>query len=274
MANQITESSYDTAYLAHAEILANKRVECFHFFVSLYGITVWAQDDDNAWLRFRDYYEFHILKFIRYHTTGVGHIVNRASSETGLMLCVVAIQPRKYDLSGWQDNGQGHERALCFLDTLRNAFKIFYEIVCQQAEDAGCPSLKKLVPYNHEFGVSLLRLSHLNLQAAEVREFKLFLETCLASRASEVIQLDNGCIGSNWFTPNNKSYDRTCTREHGSGNGRMCHVTYTTDTPIVFLLAVHIFLKNSDDIENRPYQHVIKRPFVSMSDSWRVTAWS
>ena len=46
--------------------------------------------------------------------------------------------------------------------------------------------------------------------------FRRFMETCLGSRVTELIQLDNGRLGGCWFTVNNKTYDLACTEEHGA----------------------------------------------------------
>ncbi|MGO7216488.1 catechol 2,3-dioxygenase, partial [Rhizobium ruizarguesonis] len=62
------------------------------------------------------------------------------------------------------------------------------------------------------------RLHHLNLLASDVSEFRRFMETCLGSRVTEMIQLDNGRVGGCRYTINNKGYDNDCTEEHGRVN--------------------------------------------------------
>jgi catechol 2,3-dioxygenase len=80
------------------------------------------------------------------------------------------------------------------------------------------------------------------------------METCLGSRVTEMIQLDNGRIGGCWFTVNNKTYDLACTEEHGGGHGRLHHVTYATDQREDILRAADIFLQNGVHIETGPAQ--------------------
>ncbi|MCZ4061089.1 hypothetical protein O3W44_21330 [Pantoea sp. LMR881] len=98
-------------------------------------------------------------------------------------------------------------------------------------------------------GASSRRIDHLNLLAEDVGEFKISMEICLGSLATEMILLDNGHIGGCWFTINNKSYDLACTEEHGGGRGRLHHVTYATDTCEDTLRAADIFLENGVHIE-------------------------
>lgn len=84
------------------------------------------------------------------------------------------------------------------------------------------------------------------------------METCLGSRVTEMIQLDNGRVGGCWFTINNKGYDLACTEEHGRGNARLHHVTYATDTRDDILRAADIFLENGVHIETGPHKHAIQ----------------
>ena len=88
--------------------------------------------------------------------------------------------------------------------------------------------------------------------------FRAFMETCLGSRVTELIQLDNGRLGGCWFTVNNKTYDLACTEEHGGGHGRLHHVTYATDQREDILRAADIFLENGVHIETGPHKHAIQ----------------
>ncbi len=110
-------------------------------------------------------------------------------------------------------------------------------------------------------GVAPRRLDHLNLLSADVREFRRFMETCLGSRVTEMIQLDNGRIGGCWFTVNNKTYDLACTEEHGGGHARLHHVTYATDQREDILRAADIFLQHGVHIETGPHKHAIQGTF-------------
>ncbi|MFN3641967.1 MAG: carboxyltransferase domain-containing protein [Gemmobacter sp.] len=109
---------------------------------------------------------------------------------------------------------------------------LYWETRRYDATGADRPALKNTV--SAFTGAAPRRLDHLNLLATDVTEFRRFMETCLGSRVTEMIRLDNGRIGGCWFTINNKTYDLACTEEHGGGPSterlaRLHHVTYATD---------------------------------------------
>jgi len=87
------------------------------------------------------------------------------------------------------------------------------------------------------------------------------MQTCLGSRVTEQIRLDNGRLGGCWFTINNKTYDLACTEEHGKGANRLHHVTYATDQREDILRAADIFLENGVHIETGPHKHGIQGTF-------------
>jgi catechol 2,3-dioxygenase len=87
------------------------------------------------------------------------------------------------------------------------------------------------------------------------------MTTCLGSRVTEMIQLDNGRVGGCWFTVNNKTYDLACTEEHGKGQSRLHHVTYAVDQREDILRAADIFLENGVHIETGPHKHAIQGTF-------------
>src|SRR5690606_34511947 len=102
-------------------------------------------------------------------------------------------------------------------------------------------------------------LDHLNLLASDVSVFRDFMVTCLGSRVTEQIQLDNGRIAGCWFTVNNKSYDLACTEDHAKGaKARFHHVTYAVDQREDILRAADIFLENGVHIETGPHKHAIQ----------------
>lgn len=255
------EPSFDIAHLAHVEIYTNKFEESLDFFTRVYGLTVTDQDERSAYLRAWDDYEFHSLKLTRHHTTGVGHIAYRASSEAALMRRVAAIEASDFKAIGWVDGDPGHGRAFRFEDPFGHIFEIYWQTVRYEAPEGERPKLKNLAQRYHGRGASPRRLDHLNLMAADVSQFRRFMETCLGSRVTEMIQLDNGRLGGCWFTINNKTYDLACTEEHGGGHGRFHHVTYATDTREDILRAADIFLENGVHIETGPHKHAIQGTF-------------
>ncbi|KKX33124.1 VOC family protein [Rhizobium sp. LC145] len=255
------ERSFDIAHLAHVEMYTDRFEESLDFFVQVYGLTLSGQDEASAYLRAWDDYEFHTLKLTRHSTTGVGHIAYRAASEQALMRRVKAIEESKYKVIGWVDGDLGHGKAFRFEDPFGHVFEIYWDTVRYEPPPEEKPKLKNLAQRFHGRGAHPRRLDHLNLLAEDVAEFRAFMETCLGSRVTEMIRLDNGRLGGCWFTINNKTYDLACTEEHGGGNGRLHHVTYATDTREDILRAADIFLENGVHIETGPHKHAIQGTF-------------
>ncbi len=257
--SQPTNPSFDIAHLAHVEMFTDRFEESLDFFIRIYGLKLSGQDETSAYLRAWDDYEHCSLKLTRSHTTGVGHVAYRASSPEALERRVQAIEASAYKVHGWIDGDQSHGRAFRFEDPFGHVFEIYYETVRYRAPDGDRAALKNTA--SAFTGAAPRRLDHLNLLSSDVDEFRRFMETCLGSRVTELIQLDNGRTGGCWFTVNNKTYDLACTEEHGGGNGRLHHVTYATDQREDILRAADIFLQNGVHIETGPHKHAIQGTF-------------
>jgi catechol 2,3-dioxygenase len=151
-------------------------------------------------------------------------------------------------------------RAFRFEDPFGHVFEIYHDTNWYEPrEDAERAALKNTA--TAFTGAAPRRLDHLNLLSADVTEFRRFMETCLGSRVTELIQLDNGRIGGCWFTVNNTTYDLACTEEHGGGMGRLHHVTYATDQREDILRAADLFLQKGVHIETGPHKHAIQGTF-------------
>ena len=253
------EPCFDIAHLAHVEMYTDKFEESLDFFTRVYGLKLSGQDETSAYLRAWDDYEYCSLKLTRSHTTGVGHIAYRASSPQALERRVKAIETSGYKVHGWIDGDLGHGPAFRFEDPFGHVFEIYWDTVKYQATGADVPALKNTA--SAFTGAAPRRLDHLNLLSSDVSEFRRFMQTCLGSRVTEIIQLDNGRIGGCWFTINNKTYDLACTEEHGGGVGRLHHVTYATDQREDILRAADIFLQNGVHIETGPHKHAVQGTF-------------
>ena len=251
----------DIAHLGHVELYTDQFDASLDFFIRIYGLTMTEQIGDSAYLRAFDDYEHHSLKLTRHHTTGVGHIAYRAASQEALERRVVAIEASEYDVLGWVDDDPGHGRAFRFKDPFDHTFEIYWDTNRYAAPEAENPALKNIAQRYHGRGVCPRRIDHLNLLAKDVSEFRRFMEVCLGSRVTEMIQLDNGRTGGAWFTVNNKTYDLACTEEHGDANGRLHHLTYATDQREDILRAADIFLENGVHIETGPHKHGIQGTF-------------
>ncbi|WP_419307527.1 VOC family protein [Chromohalobacter israelensis] len=254
------ESCNDIAHLAHVEMLTNRFEESLDFFTRVYGLKLSGQDATSAYLRAWDDYEYASLKLTRAETTGVGHIAYRAASPEALERRVKAIEASGYTTHGWTDGDQSHGKAFRFEDPFGHVFEIYYDTVWYAPqENAERPALKNTA--SAFTGAAPRRIDHVNLLAEDVSEFRRFMEICLGSRVTELIQLDNGRLGGCWFTINDKSYDLACTEEHGRGQGRLHHVTYATDQREDILRAADIFLQNGVHIETGPHKHAVQGTF-------------
>lgn len=253
------EPCFDIAHLAHVEMYTDKFEESLDFFTRVYGLKLSGRDDTSTYLRAWDDYEFCSLKLTRSDTTGVGHVAYRASSPEALERRVKAILASGYKVIGWVDGDLSHGRAFRFEDPFGHVFEIYWDTVKYQAKGADVPALKNTA--SAFTGAAPRRLDHLNLLSSDVSEFRRFMQTCLGSRVTEMIQLDNGRIGGCWFTVNNKTYDLACTEEHGGGVGRLHHVTYATDQREDILRAADLFLQNGVHIETGPHKHAVQGTF-------------
>lgn len=249
----------DVAHLGHVEVLTDRFEESLDFFTRVYGLKLTERDADHAWLRAWDDYEHHSLKLTRSATTGVGHIAYRVSGPEALDRRVAAITESGFKVLGWVDGEHGHGRAFRFEDPFGHVFELYWDTVKHRGAGADAPALKNTA--SAFTGAAPRRLDHLNLLAADVAEFRRFMETCLGSRVTEMIQFDSGRIGGCWFTVNNKTYDLACTEDHGGGHGRLHHVTYATDSREDILRAADIFLQNGVHIETGPHKHAIQGTF-------------
>ena len=249
------------AHLGHVELYTDRFDESLDFFTRVYGLKLAAMEPDSAYLRAWDDYEFHSLKLTRHPTTGVGHISYRAASAQALADQVAIIQASGYLCHGWVAGDLGHGPAFRFEDPFGHIFEIYWETVKYRAQGADRPALKNMASRYTAQGAAPRRIDHLNLLASDVAAFRRFMETCLGSRVTELVQLDNGRTGGCWFTVNNKTYDLACTEDHSGGRARLHHVTYATDSREDILRAADIFLENGVHIETGPHKHAIQGTF-------------
>ncbi|OCX66221.1 catechol 2,3-dioxygenase [Thioclava sp. SK-1] len=260
MSHAPTNHSFDIAHLGHVEILTNKFDQSLQFFTQVYGLKLSALDNNSAYLRAWDDYEFCTLKLTKSDTTGVAHIGYRAQSPEALARRVAAIEGSDFKVIGWTDGDLSHGRSFQFEDPFGHVFEIYYDTNWYETQDGTEKAALKNTASSFT-GAAPRRIDHLNLLAADVREFRRFMETCLGARVTEYIELDNGRIGGCWFTINNKTYDLACTEEHSNATARLHHVTYATDQREDILRAADIFLQNGVHIETGPHKHAIQGTF-------------
>jgi len=255
-----TEPCFDTAHLAHVELLTDKPQESLDFFVNLLGLTESGREGDSVYLRAFDDYEFHTLKLTASNTTGIGHVGYRASSAPALARRVAAIEALGAGI-GWSEGDLGHGPAYRFRDPDDHIFEIYFDTVKYAAPPAERPALKNQAQRNHGRGAAVRRLDHLNLLANDVAAIRDFLPAALGSRVTEQIVLDSGELAGCWFTVNNKSYDVAYTRDFTGARGRFHHVTYAVDQREHILEAADLFLENGVFIETGPHKHAVQQTF-------------
>ena len=257
----MAEPCHDLAHLAHVEMLTDRFDDSLDFFTRVYGLKLSAKEGDSAYLRAWDEYEFHSLKLTRAETTGMGHIAYRASSPEALERRVKAIEASGARVLGWTEGDAGHGPAFRFEDPFGHVFEIYWETRRYQPAPDDRSALKNLASRYISQGASPRRIDHVNVLGDDVGAFRAFAETCLGTRMTEYIRLDNGRYGGCWFSVNNKTYDLVCTEERGRGHGRLHHVTYATDQREDILRAADIFLENGVHIETGPHKHAIQGSF-------------
>ncbi|MBD3765285.1 MAG: VOC family protein [Rhodobacterales bacterium] len=254
-----TNPPFDVSHLGHVEMLTDRFEDSLDFFTRIYGLKLSAREADCAWLRAWDDYEFCSLKLKRADTTGLGHVAYRAASPEALARRVAVIEASGYPVQGWTEGDCSHGRAFRFEDPFGHVFELYRDTVWYRGQGEDAPALKNTA--SAFTGAAPRRLDHLNLLSSDVTEFRRFMETCLGSRVTEYIRLDNGRLGGCWFTVNNKTYDLACTEKHGGGVGRLHHVTYATDQREDILRAADIFLQNGVHIETGPHKHAVQGTF-------------
>ncbi|PJE26721.1 Manganese-dependent 2,3-dihydroxybiphenyl 1,2-dioxygenase [Pseudooceanicola marinus] len=251
----------DLAHLGHVEVLTDKYDESLDFFTRIFGLKLSAEEGNSAYLRAWEDYEFCSLKLTKSDTTGIGHIGYRVASPEALERRVAVIEASDYVTHGWVDGDLSHGRAYRFEDPFGHVFELYWDTVKYQAPPEDASALKNLASRYHAQGISPRRIDHVNLLGEDVRAFKDWVDTCLGSRVTEYIQLDNGRMGGCWFSCNNKTYDLVCSEERGGGQGRLHHVTFATDTREDILRAADIYLENGVHIETGPHKHAIQGSF-------------
>ena len=252
---------HDIAHLGHVELLTDSFDESLEFFTQVYGLTETCRDSNSAYLRAFDDYEHHSLKLTRHSTTGIGHVGYRVSAAAALERRVAAIKASGYRTHGWCDGETGHGPAFRVEGPSGHFFEIYWETIEYRAPAEERPALKDIAQRYHGRGCCPRRLDHVNLLAGDVTAFRNFMVTCLGSRVTEQVRMDNGRLGGGWFTVNNKPYDLACTEEHGGGHGRLHHLTYAVDQREDILRAADIFLENGTHIETGPHKHAIQGTF-------------
>ena len=138
-----SEPIWDTAHLAHVELLTPKPDDSLRFFTEIMGMSVTAKDGDSAYLRAYDDYEHHTLKLTAAKQPGMGHFAWRTRSPQALQRRVPAIEATGLG-KGWTEGDLGHGPAYAFNTPDGHNVEIYYETEWYEAgEDK--PALQHLL---------------------------------------------------------------------------------------------------------------------------------
>jgi catechol 2,3-dioxygenase len=254
------EPCHDIAHLAHVELLTPEPRASLRFFLDVMGMQETARAGDSVYLRGWDDYEHHTLKLTASKTTGIGHFAFRASSPAALQRRARALEATGLGL-GWTEGDLGHGPAYLATDPDGHRFEIYYETEWYRATPALKPALKNQAARYASNGIGVRRLDHLNLLANDIHGTRIFLETAVGLRTTEMIVLDSGVEAGIWLTATNKSYDIAFTHDHTGRSGRFHHVTYAVDSREMVLRAADICLEHGVHIETGPHKHAVQQTF-------------
>ncbi|GAB3616758.1 catechol 2,3-dioxygenase [Okibacterium endophyticum] len=252
--------SFDIAHLGHVELFTPDFEKSLWFFKDLLAMREVAHEGDSSFLHCWDDYERYTIKLTASHTSGVGRVAYRASSQEALERRVRAIEASGYGI-GWREGEMGVGRSFAFTDPDGHPMEIYYETERFVAPADAKPALKNQADRFPGRGVNARRLDHVNYLGADVEENGRFIAEGLAGRASEQIRLDSGKLAAQWFHFVNKSYDVVYSGDWTGSTGRLHHIAFATDTREDILKAADIFLENGIHIESGPHKHAIQQTF-------------
>ena len=250
----------DLAHIHHAELLTTRPEESARFFVDILGMEPEAQIGQSVYLRGWGDYGRYSLKLTEAARTGLGHLAIRAWNPDALDRVADAIE-RAGRGEGWIDGDHGHGPAYRFTDPDGHLFEVLYEADRYDAPPELAPSLKNQPQRYTGRGVSVKRLDHVNLLAADVRAVREFATDVLGYRLYERVELDDGSEAGAWMSLSIMAHELIYTRDHAGARGRLHHLAFWVDTREECLRAADLFLDNDVYIEAAPSKHAIAQGF-------------
>ncbi|HEY1370412.1 MAG TPA: VOC family protein [Gaiellaceae bacterium] len=250
----------DLAHIHHAELLTTRPEESLRFFVDVLGMEIEAQVGQSVFLRGWGDYARSSLKLTEAAQTGLAHMAIRAWNADALEQVVRAIESTGRGL-GWIEGDHGHGPAYRFTDPDEHVFEVLYEADRYEPPPELVPSLKNQPQRNTGRGVSVKRLDHVNLLAADVRAARVFATDVLGYRLYERIELDDGSETGAWLSLSIMAHELIYTRDHHGAHGRLHHLAFWVDTREECLRAADLFLDNGVYIEAAPSKHAIAQGF-------------
>lgn len=254
-----TPGPRDIAHLGGLELFTNRFDESYWFFTELLAMREVGRAGDSVFLRTWDTYERWTLKLTPADQSGVGNVSMRAASPEALERVVASVEASGRG-TGWVDGEEGVGRSYTFTDPDGHPMSIYWDTEWYVAADDK-PALKNQASRFPGRGVNARRLDHVNYLGASVEENGAFIQDVLGLECTELIRLDSGKIGAQWFHMGNKSYDIVYSSDHTGSTGRLHHIAFAPDTREDILKAADIFLENGIHIESGPHKHAIQQTF-------------
>jgi len=250
----------DLAHIHHAELLTTRPEESLRFFRDVLGMEVEAQSGQSAYLRGWGDYGRYSLKLTEAAQTGLAHMAIRAWNGEALERVAQAIEATGRG-EGWIEGDHGHGPAYRFTDPDGHVCELFYEADRYEPPPELVPSLKNQPQRITGRGVSVKRLDHLNLLAADVRAARTFATDVLGYRLYERVELDDGSETGAWMSLSVMAHELIYTLDHHGANGRLHHLAFWVDTREECLRAADLFLDEGVYIEAAPSKHAIAQGF-------------
>jgi catechol 2,3-dioxygenase len=250
----------DLAHIHHAELLTTRPEESLRFFVEVLGMEIEARVAQSVYLRGWGDYPRYSLKLTEAEQTGLGHMAIRAWNADALERVVRAIEASGRG-EGWIEGDHGHGPAYRFTDPDGHVFEVLYEAERYEPPPGLVPSLKNQPQRNTGRGVSVKRLDHVNLLAADVRAARVFATEVLGYRLYERVELDDGTESGAWMSLSIMAHELIYTQDHHRANGRLHHLALWVDTREECLRAADLFLDHDVTIEAAPSKHAIAQGF-------------
>lgn len=255
------EPNFDTAQLAHVELLTPKPNETLWFFKELLGMEETTREGQSVFLRaYEDWYH-HTLKITEAKEPGMGHVSWRASSKPALDRRVQAIEESGYGKK-WIDGDLGHGPAYQFETPDGHPMEILWEVDYFDAPDDKLALLKSRPSKRPLRGMPVRRIDHVNLFASDVTKSKDFMMDQLGFKLREHLVLNNGNEGGAWLSVSALVHELAFMNDDGGGRGRLHHVCYWYGHPENLLDIMDIFRENNIEIEAGPLKHGISQALV------------
>jgi catechol 2,3-dioxygenase len=254
------EPLFETAQLAHVELLTPKPDQTLWFFKELLGLEESGREGQSVYLRaYEDFYH-HTLKVTESPQAGLGHVSWRTTSPQALARRARAIEATGLG-TGWIDGDQGHGPAYRFIDPDGHKMEILWEVEYYQAPPEKRTELLNRPQKRPLRGVPVRRLDHVNLLASNVTSNRDFMMEQLGFRLREHVMLDNGTEAAAWLSVSSVVHEVAFMGDRTGSKGRLHHVCYWYGYPQHLADISDVFTENGIRIEAGPGKHGISQAY-------------